>query len=83
MARIPASGIQHTIRAGEYEAVIASVGAIELERLYEPPFTTLDADSIDGLFDDEDQIDELLALIASFKNPEITVDHPDSGGLQA
>ena len=27
MARTPASGIQHTIRAGEYEAVIASVGA--------------------------------------------------------
>ena len=27
MARTPASGIQHTIRAGEYGAVIASVGA--------------------------------------------------------
>ena len=27
MARTPASGIQHALRAGEYEAVIASVGA--------------------------------------------------------
>ncbi|MEU1972947.1 aldose 1-epimerase family protein [Microbacterium sp. NPDC019599] len=27
MARIPVSGIQHTLRCGEYEAVVASVGA--------------------------------------------------------
>ena len=52
------------------KSLIASAGAIELERLYEPPFTTLDTDSIDGLFDDEDQIDELLGLIASFDSPE-------------
>jgi len=27
MARTPVSGIQHSLRAGEYEAIIASVGA--------------------------------------------------------
>ncbi len=54
--------------------LIATAGAIELERLYEPPFTTLDTDGIDGIFDDEQQIDELLGLIASFEspNPETT-----------
>ena len=54
------------------KSLIASAGAIELERLYEPPFTTLDTDSIDGLFDDEAQIDELLGLIASFESPDPT-----------
>ena len=52
------------------KSLIASAGAIELERLYEPPFTTLDPDGIDGLFEDETQIDELLGLIASFESPQ-------------
>jgi type I restriction enzyme R subunit len=52
------------------KSLIATAGAIELERLYEPPFTTLDADGIDGLFDDKTQIDELLGLIASFQTPD-------------
>ena len=55
---------------GLLKNLIASAGAIELERLYEPPFTTLDADGIGGLFDDETQIDALLGLIASFESPE-------------
>ena len=42
------------------KSLIASAGAVELERLYEPPFTTLDPDGIDGLFDDETQIDQVL-----------------------
>ena len=37
---------------------IAKYGSIEVDRLYEPPFTTLHTDSLDGVFPDEDQVDE-------------------------
>jgi type I restriction enzyme R subunit len=37
---------------------IAQHGGIELERLYEPPFTTLHAESVDGIFPNE--VDELF-----------------------
>ena len=60
--------------------LIASAGTIELDRLYEPPFTTLDSDSIDGLFEDESQIDELLGLIASFESPDPTTTHANLEG---
>ena len=71
------------------KSLIASAGAIELERLYEPPFTNLDPDGIDGLFDDETQIDELLGLIASFESPEpgmspeLTPTDPGPEGMQS
>lgn len=65
------------------KSLIASAGTIELERLYEPPFTTLDPDGIDGLFDDEAQIDELLGLIASFENPEPTPANPGPEGMHS
>jgi type I restriction enzyme, R subunit len=45
---------------------VALYGSIELGRLYEDPFTVLDADGPDGLFKDESQLDELLAIIESF-----------------
>lgn len=45
---------------------IAKYGSIEVERLYEPPFTLLHTDSLDGLFD-EPLADELLEIIGSFK----------------
>ena len=34
---------------------IAKYGSIEVARLYEPPFTSLHTDSLDGLFPDEEQ----------------------------
>jgi len=37
-------------------------GAIEIDKLYEDPFTSIDHDGIEGVFPD-DQIDELLELI--------------------
>jgi type I restriction enzyme R subunit len=46
---------------------IAKHGAIEVARLYEPPFTTLHTDSIDGLFPDEDQAEGIIRIIESFK----------------
>jgi type I restriction enzyme R subunit len=49
---------------------IAKHGSIEVARLYEPPFTTLHTDSIDGLFPDEDQADGIIRIIESFRPPQ-------------
>ncbi len=50
---------------------IARYGSIELERLYEPPFTTLHTDSVDGIFEDTDEVNDLLAVLARFEQPDI------------
>lgn len=44
---------------------IAKYGSIEIERLYEDPFTVVDADGIDGVFKEADA-DELIRIINSF-----------------
>src|SRR5439155_7969424 len=46
---------------------IARYGSIEVARLYEPPFTTLHTDSIDGLFPDEEQAHRVIQVIESFQ----------------
>lgn len=46
---------------------IARYGAIEVGRLYEQPFTTISAEGLDGVFEDEAQVTELLDIINSFK----------------
>ena len=46
---------------------ISKYGAIELERLYEPPFTTYASDGVDGIFSDDSQIDELISILDTFK----------------
>ncbi|MCQ8105991.1 DEAD/DEAH box helicase family protein [Methylomonas sp. SURF-2] len=46
---------------------IAKYGAIEIERLYEDPFTLVDADGIDGVFNNEADSEELIAIINTFK----------------
>lgn len=45
---------------------IAKYGSIEVKRLYEPPFTLIHTDSLDGLFD-EQLADELLKILGSFR----------------
>lgn len=45
---------------------IAKFGSIKTDDLYEPPFTTLHSDSLDGLFD-ETLADELFEIIGSFQ----------------
>lgn len=45
---------------------IAKYGSIEIERLYEEPFTSLSADGVDGIFGD-DEIDDLLEIIGAFR----------------
>jgi type I restriction enzyme R subunit len=44
---------------------ISRYGGVAVARLYEPPFTTLHSDGLDGLFD-EPLAEELLAVIGSF-----------------
>jgi type I restriction enzyme R subunit len=45
---------------------IARFGSIKTDDLYEPPFTTLHSDSVDGLFD-ESLADELFQIISTFQ----------------
>jgi type I restriction enzyme R subunit len=51
---------------------IAQNGGIELERLYEPPFTTLHAESVDGIFNDKEDVDELLAILSVFEPKRVS-----------
>jgi type I restriction enzyme R subunit len=46
---------------------IAQNGGIELERLYEAPFTTLHASGIDGVFTEKGQVDEILVILQAFQ----------------
>jgi type I restriction enzyme R subunit len=46
---------------------IAQNGGIEIERLYEPPFTTLHASGIDGVFTEKGQVDEILVILEAFQ----------------
>ena len=45
---------------------IAKYGTIKTDELYEPPFTSLHSDSLDGLFE-EGLADELFEIIGSFQ----------------
>lgn len=48
---------------------IAKHGSIEIERLYEEPFTTLSAEGVDGIFGEE-EINDLLEIIGAFCSKE-------------
>lgn len=49
---------------------IARYGSIEVARLYDPPFTTVHTDSLDGLFPDETEASAVMKIIESFKQPK-------------
>ena len=44
-------------------------GSIEIDRLYEEPFTRIHAEGIDGVFKDEALADQLIDLLAQFERP--------------
>jgi type I site-specific restriction endonuclease len=48
---------------------IAKYGSIEIDRLYEPPFTTVDSNGLDGVFSAEAEIDELIDILDTFSPP--------------
>ena len=49
---------------------IARYGSITVDRLYERPFTVVDADGLDGVFTSEDEVQDLLAVIRMFSPRE-------------
>ena len=49
---------------------IARYGTITVDRLYEQPFTVVDADGLDGVFEHEDEVNDLLEVIRIFGPPE-------------
>lgn len=49
---------------------IAKFGSITLDRLYETPFTVVDADGLDGVFEDESEINDLIQVIGAFSPPD-------------
>jgi type I restriction enzyme R subunit len=51
---------------------IAQNGGIEIERLYEPPFTNIHAESMDGIFKDPGDVDDLLAILSAFEPKRAT-----------
>ena len=46
---------------------ISKYGSIELDRLYEAPFTTIHSDGLDGVFRDESQIEDILNILQTFQ----------------
>ncbi len=48
---------------------IARFGSITLDRLYEQPFTVVDADGLDGVFEKPEEIDDLLDILSVFAPP--------------
>jgi type I restriction enzyme R subunit len=54
---------------------IAKYGAIELEKLYDQPFTTFSSEGVDGVFSDS-EIDDLISILETFQPPK------PQGGVQ-
>ncbi len=50
---------------------ISRYGSIKVEQLYEAPFTALHSDGLDGVFSNEQMVEELLAIVDTFK-PTLT-----------
>lgn len=48
---------------------IARFGSITIDRLYEQPFTVVDADGLDGVFQKPEEIDDLLDILVDFAPP--------------
>jgi type I restriction enzyme R subunit len=46
---------------------ISKYGSIDIDRLYEPPFTTVASDGVDGVFTDEAQVAELIHILEDFQ----------------
>jgi type I restriction enzyme R subunit len=48
---------------------IARFGSVTLDRLYEQPFTVVDADGLDGVFEKPEEIDDLLDMLSIYEPP--------------
>ena len=45
---------------------ISRYGSITVERLYDTPFTVVDSDGLDGVFEDETEVNDLLEIVRRF-----------------
>ena len=59
---------------------IARYGSITIEKLYEAPFTVVDVDGLDGVFENEDEVTDLLQVIQVFCKPTAGGDETHSNG---
>ena len=67
--RHPSLTAKQTRFLGLLQNHIARFGSVTLDRLYEQPFTVVDADGLDGVFDKPEEIDDLLDILGDFAPP--------------
>ena len=78
-SRHPKLTAKQTRFLGLLQNHIARFGSVTLDRLYEQPFTVIDADGLDGVFNDPSEIDDLLDILNAFAPPtEATDDQQDA-----
>lgn len=69
--KYPALTAKQTRFLGLLQNHIARYGSITVDRLYEQPFTVVDADGLDGVFEREDEVKDLIQVINTF-GPTLT-----------
>ncbi|MEQ1550085.1 DEAD/DEAH box helicase family protein [Sphingorhabdus sp.] len=67
--RHPSLTAKQTRFLGLLQNHIARFGSVTLDRLYEQPFTVVDADGFDGVFEKPEEIDDLLDILSVFAPP--------------
>ena len=67
--RHPSLTAKQTRFLGLLQNHIARFGSVTLDRLYEQPFTVVDADGLDGVFERHEEIDDLLDILSDFAPP--------------
>lgn len=79
--RHPSLTAKQTRFLGLLQNHIARFGSVTLDRLYEQPFTVVDADGLDGVFEKPEEIDDLLDILSVFAPPAVaragTTDSPE------
>lgn len=50
---------------------IARYGSITVDRLYDAPFTAVDANGLDGVFENENEVRDLLDVVRRFGSPAV------------
>jgi type I restriction enzyme R subunit len=68
----------HTLNANQLRFMallkvhIAKYGSIEIDKLYEPPFTGIDSDGVDGVFPNDKDVDDLIDILEVFTPGQTT-----------
>ena len=75
--RYPALTAKQMRFLGMLQNHIAKYGDVEIDKLYDQPFTHVDPAGPDGVFTDDTQIDDLLEIVRSFQ--PITTSPPLAG----